>query len=138
MGRHFTLVGNEFAIGDFTLPHNFGNMEVGGDCLLCYNRIGKSDDGACLPQSIGRMKVGGDLDLSCANLDGPLPESFGTSPGTIGGTLWIGSNGNLGWPDTEAYQAQVTRMFPMLTVSDNFSPSRLFGLEERHSPYGRP
>ena len=67
----------------YSLPENFGNLEVGGNLNLDKNKL------ASLPESFGNLKVGGNLDLDENNLTS-LPESFGNLK--VGGSLYLSFN----------------------------------------------
>ncbi len=67
----------------YSLPENFGNLEVKGNLDLSFNQL------TSLPESFGNLKVGGSLYLR-HNRFASLPENFGNLK--IGGHLDLGDN----------------------------------------------
>ena len=69
--------------GIYSLPENFGNLEVEGDLDLYSNQL------TSLPESFGNLKVAGSLVLFFNRLTS-LPESFGNLK--VRGSLYLDAN----------------------------------------------
>ena len=93
------------------LPESFGNIEVGGNLELNFNKL------KILPESFGNIKVGGNLELDFNKLT-ILPESFGNIK--VGGHLYLSDNQLRTLPES----------FENITVGNNlYLQSNMFNQE---------